>query len=289
MTNIQEFTTKEVPQWCPGCGNFIILAAVKSALSQLNLETHNTVVVSGIGCSGKDSHFFRTYGFEGIHGRVLPVATGVKLSNRKLTVLGMGGDGDAYGIGLNHFIHACRRNLDITYIVHNNEIYGLTTGQVSPTSMKGMKTKSTPHGVIEQPIHPLALAIASDATFVARGYSSNMPHLTKIVAEAIEHKGFSLIDIFQLCPSWNKVNTAEWFKDRLYDINEAGHDTSDKKKAFEKALEDVNTNYEKVPIGIFYKEERATYGDELPQIKEKELINHEIENIDMSKTLARFK
>ena len=174
------------------------------------------------------------------------------------------------------------------YIVHNNEIYGLTTGQVSPTSMKGMKTKSTPHGVIEQPIHPLALAISSDATYVARGYTGNIPHLTKLIMEGIQHKGFSLIDVFQICPSWNKVNTREWFKDRIYDINEGGHDPSNKEAAYAKALEDVNSGYERVPIGLFYKAERPTYGDELPQIKDRELVAHDLSNVDMSKTLAKF-
>ncbi len=286
MVDIMDLTTAEKPQWCPGCGNYGILIAVKNALANLGRESHNVAVVSGIGCSGKDSHYIRTYGFEGLHGRVLPVATGIKLANRKLTVIGMGGDGDGYGIGLNHLIHSCRRNLDITYIVHNNEIYGLTTGQVSPTSMKGMKTKSTPHGVIEMPIHPLALAISSDATFVARGYTGNIQHLTKLVEEAISHKGFALVDVLQVCPSWNKVNTPQWFKERIYDMNQAGHDPSDKLRAYEKALEDVMTGYEKVPIGVFYRTERSTYGDELPQIKDAELIEHDIMNVDMSKTLA---
>lgn len=287
MVDVKEFNTAEKPQWCPGCGNYAILMSVKTALANLGKKPHEVAVVSGIGCSGKDSHYIRTYGFEGLHGRVLPVASGVKLANRKLTVIGMGGDGDGYGIGLNHVIHSCRRNIDITYIVHNNEIYGLTTGQVSPTSMKGMKTKSTPHGVIEMPVHPLALAISSDATFVARGYTGDMKHLTSILEQAISHKGFALVDVFQICPSWNKVNTPQWFKDRIYNLNDAGHDQSDKIKAYEKALEDVSTNYEKVPIGIFYKVSRPSYGDELPQIKEKELVEHDIMNIDMSKTLAK--
>ncbi len=288
MATMADFGTRETPQWCPGCGDFNILTAVRAALAKTGKETHNTVVVSGIGCSGKTPHYIRTYGFESLHGRTLPVATGAKLSNRKLTVLAMGGDGDGYGIGLNHLMHTCRRNMDMTYIVHDNEIYGLTTGQASPTSMKGMKTKSTPHGLIELPIHPLALAITCDATFVARAYTGNIPHLTNIIAEGIQHKGFSLIDVLQVCPSWNRINTPDWFRTRIYDLQKEGHDSSDKTKAYEKALEDINSGYEKVPIGIFYKAQRPTYDDELPQLKDAELVNQDITKVDMSKTLAEF-
>lgn len=288
MATIADLTTKEIPQWCPGCGNFNIISAVKAALAKVGVGTHETVIVSGIGCASKSPHYVRTYGFESLHGRVLPVATGIKLSNRKLTVIGMAGDGDAYGIGLNHLIHTCRRNINMTYIVHNNSVYGLTTGQTSPTSMKGMKTKSTPHGVIELPIHPLALAITSDATFVARTYSGNLPHLVSTITEAIQHRGFALVDVLQLCPSWNKVNTPEWYKQRIYDLNKEGHDTTNKIKAYEKALEDLHTNYEKVPIGIFYKVQRPTYDDELPQVKEKELVEQAISNVRMDATLKEF-
>ncbi len=288
MINIADYIPKEQPQWCPGCGNYGITVAVRSALAKLGIETKDAVVVSGIGCSSKVPHYIRSYGFEGIHGRLLPVATGIKLANHRLTVVGMGGDGDGYGIGLNHFIQTCRRNLNITYITHNNEIYGLTTGQVSPTSMKGMKTKSTPHGVIEQPIHPLALAITSDATFVARGYSGNIPHLTNILVEAIKHKGFALVDVLQICPSWNKVNTPQWFKERLYDLNKEGHDVTDKDAAYKKALEDVNSNYERIPIGIFYKTEKPTYEDQLPQLEEKALVEKDISNINVEKLLKKF-
>ncbi len=286
MASVMDFTPKEQPQWCPGCGNFGIIMALRAALSKIGAETHTTVVVSGIGCSGKDAHYVRTYGYEGLHGRTLPVATGIKLANANLKVIAMGGDGDGYGIGLNHVIHSCRRNIDITYIVHNNAIYGLTTGQVSPTSMKGMKTKSTPHGVLEEPIHPLALAITSDATFVA--YSGNIPHMTQVFVEAIQHKGFALVDVLQICPSWNRVNTAEWYKPRIYDLNAKGHDTTNKIMAYEKALEDVSSNYERIPIGIFYKVIKPTYEDGLPQRKEKEIVDQDIHNIDMTRTLSKF-
>ncbi|MEM0438308.1 MAG: thiamine pyrophosphate-dependent enzyme, partial [Candidatus Micrarchaeia archaeon] len=171
---------------------------------------------------------------------------------------------------------------------HNNAIYGLTTGQTSPTSMRGMKTKSTPHGVLEEPIHPLALAIVSDATFVARGYSGNIPQLTEIFVQAITHKGFAHVDVLQACPSWNKVNTPEWFKGRIYDLAKEGHDPTNKEKALEKALEDVNSNYERIPTGIFYRVEKPTYEDGSPQMKDMPLARQDISRIDMSKTLSKF-
>ena len=288
MSTPKDFTPNEKPQWCPGCGNFGIIMALRSALAKAGKETHETVVVSGIGCSGKSSHYIKSYGYESLHGRTLPVATGVKLSNNKLTVLAMGGDGDGYGIGLNHFIHICRRNMDLTYIVHNNSIYGLTTGQVSPVSMKGMKTKSTPHGVIEQPIHQLALAITSDATFIARGYAGNMAQLADILTQAINHKGFALVDILQECPSWNKINSKEWIQQRIYNLNETGHDVTNRDAAYKKAMEDVESKYEKIPVGIFYKVDKPTYGDELPQIKDKSLVEHDLKSIDLTKTLKHY-
>ncbi len=288
MATVNDFTPKEQPQWCPGCGNFGIMLALRNALVKVGAETHNTVVVSGVGCSGKDAHYVRTYGYEGLHGRALPLATGIKLANSRLRVIAMGGDGDGYGIGLNHFVQTCRRNIGLTYIVHDNAIYGLTTGQTSPTSMKGMKTKSTPHGVLEEPIHPLALAITSDATFVARTYTGNIPHMIEVFTQALAHKGFALVDVLQICPSWNKVNTPEWFKTRIYDLNKEGHDVADKIKAYEKALEDVHSGYERVPIGIFYKVDKPTYEDGLPQRKEKEVFEHDISAINMEKTLAKF-
>ncbi|MFH1521184.1 MAG: thiamine pyrophosphate-dependent enzyme [Candidatus Micrarchaeota archaeon] len=277
-----DFNVKEKSQWCPGCGDHAIIGAVKAALNELGIEPYNTVISSGIGCSGKSPHYVNVYGFEGIHGRSLPVASGVKLANNKLTVLAMGGDGDGYGIGAGHFIHIMRRNYDLTYIVHDNQIYGLTTGQASPTSQLGMKTKTTPKGVVETPFNPLANAIVGGATFVARSFAGDMNHLKTMMKEAIAHRGFALLDVFQPCVTFNRINTYEFFTKRIYKLQEAGHDVEDRMKGLEKAFEAEKTDYEKLPIGIFYKVNRPTYEDTLPQIKEIPLVHHDLTKIDVS-------
>ncbi len=214
MGNIIEFNTKERSQWCPGCGDFAIVAALKGALADLDIPLHQTVISSGIGCSGKIPHYLNTYGFEGLHGRSLPVASGIKLANHKLNVIAMGGDGDGYGIGSGHFVHVMRRNYDMTYIVHDNQIYGLTTGQASPTTQLGMKTKTTPHGVVEYPFNPLATAIMGGATFVGRAFAGDMLHLKAIMKEAISHRGVALLDVLQPCVTFNKLNTYDYFTKR---------------------------------------------------------------------------
>ncbi len=262
MVEIKDFNTLGKPNWCPGCGNYGILMALKQALVELELEPHNIFISSGIGCSGKVPHWIRTYGIHGIHGRPLPPATGVHLANTELTVIAVGGDGDGYGIGTAHFIHTMRRNLDITYLVHNNMIYGLTTGQTSPTSSKGFRSKSTPAGVIEVPVNPIALALASGATFIARGFAGDVKHLRSLIVEGIRHRGFALIDIFQPCVTFNKINTYDFWKERVYKLEESGHDPRDKNLAWERAQE----NEDKIPIGVFYREERPTYADEIPHL-----------------------
>ncbi|MDD4151596.1 MAG: thiamine pyrophosphate-dependent enzyme [Candidatus Gracilibacteria bacterium] len=191
-------------QWCPGCGDTLIIAAIKSAFRELGIESHQRVVVSGVGCSGKASQYIDGYAAETLHGRTLPFATGVKMANPELTVMAVGGDGDGYGIGMGHFIHACKRDLDITYVVFNNETYGLTTGQASPTTPIGAKTKTTPTGNTSAPIDPIALALTSGAKFAKRGDSSKMAELKEIIKEAIQHKGFSLVDVTQVCPSFKR-------------------------------------------------------------------------------------
>lgn len=284
MATEKDFETTMKPTWCPGCGNFFLFSALKKALVELGVEPHNTAIVYGIGCSGNTSSFVNVYGVHSIHGRTLPVATGIKLSNHKLNVMCVAGDGDCYGIGVQHFIHAARRNLDITLLVHNNQIYGLTTGQTSPTSLKGFKSKTTPHGVIELPINPIALALGSDATFVARGFAGDIPHLTKLIQEGVKHKGFAIIDIFQPCITFNKLNTYDWFKQRVYRLEDTDYKPESKPKAFEKAMEFGK----KIPIGVFYKETRKTYGDELPQISEKPLVEQDITKVDPSKTFKEY-
>ncbi len=245
------------PTWCPGCGDFGVVAAVEGALKRLQIPSHNVVLVSGIGCSSNLPHFLSAYGFHAIHGRALPVAEGIRWANHGLTVIGTGGDGDGFGIGVGHFVHAMRRNIDLTYVTMDNQIYGLTTGQASPTSTLGQKTKSTPHGVIEAPIDPIALALASGATYVARGFSGDVKQLTDLVAGGIQHKGFALVDVFSPCVTYNKLNTFDFFRQRVYKLESAGHDPADIVKAWQRALEWGD----KIPIGLFYRTERPTYED----------------------------
>ncbi|MCX8198127.1 MAG: thiamine pyrophosphate-dependent enzyme [Candidatus Micrarchaeota archaeon] len=283
MVSIADLNNTNWVQWCPGCGDFGILIALKGALVKLGIEPHQTVVVSGIGCAGKLPHYIRTYGFEGIHGRVLPAASAINMANDRLTVVGVGGDGDGYGIGMGHFIHAMRRNYDIAYIVHNNEIYGLTTGQTSPTTKKGVKTKSTPHGNIETEVNPIMLALASGATFVARGYSGDIPHLTSLIAEGIAHRGFALIDVLQPCVTWRKDLPYELYQKMVYKLEKEGHDPSSFEAAIKKAQET-----ERWPIGVFYKTQKPIYTDDIPFIKEEPLVKHDISNVDISKFIEEF-
>ncbi len=249
--------TDTKPTWCPGCGDFGVVAAVEMAVKRLGIPSHNVVIVSGIGCSSNLPHFLSSYGFHGIHGRALPVAEGIRWANHGLTVIGTGGDGDGFGIGAGHFVHAMRRNVDLTYVTMDNQIYGLTTGQASPTSTMGQKTKSTPNGVIENPIDPIALALASGATYVARGFSGDVKHLADLVAKGIQHKGFALVDVFSPCVTYNKINTFDFFRQRVYKLESAGHNPADLVAAWQRSLEWGD----KIPIGLFYETDRPTYED----------------------------
>ena len=224
------------PDWCPGCGDFGVLSCVQKACAELGLRPHEILTVSGIGCSSNFPGYFNAYGMHTLHGRALAVATGAQLANHELTVVVTGGDGDGYGIGGNHFTHTARRNVDLTYIVMNNQIYGLTTGQVSPTSCQGMKTKSTPFGSVERPVNPITAAIMNGATFVARGFSGHGKHLIELMQKAIQHKGFALIDIFSPCVTYNHDNDYPFFRERIKKLEDEGHDPSDWKSACEKAL-----------------------------------------------------
>jgi 2-oxoglutarate/2-oxoacid ferredoxin oxidoreductase subunit beta len=284
MVSAAELLTPQKIQWCPGCGNFGIMMALKNAVVNLNLDPDKLAMVSGIGCSGKMPHYVRTYGFETLHGRVLPVAEAIRMANNGLTVIASGGDGDGYGIGMGHFMHAMRRNYNIAYFVHDNMVYGLTKGQVSPTSEKGYKSPTTPFGSIEVPVNPLALAITQGCTFVARGFAGDVKHLTWLMEEAIKHRGFALVDIFQPCVTFNKVNTYQFFQNKVYNLQDVNHDTSNKFEAWKKSQE----WNEKIPIGIFYKENRTLYEDELPQIKDKPLVQHDISNVDITPLYQEF-
>ena len=241
--------------WCPGCGNFSIRKAVVAALTELALPPHKVVFSSGIGQAAKAPHYIRVNVFNGLHGRSLPAATGIKLANPELAVFAESGDGCSYGEGGNHFLAAIRRNIDLTYLVHDNLIYGLTKGQASPTTPKGQKTKTQPHGAPSQPFNPLAVAVTMDAGFVARGFAGDIEHLAGLIVAAARHPGFSLIDVLQPCVSFNKVNTFAWYKERCYRLGN-DHDPTDRHAALEKALEWGDT----IPIGILWKSDRPPFG-----------------------------
>lgn len=246
---LKDYKADVPPDWCPGCGDFGVLNALQRSCAELGLAPHELLVVSGIGCSSNLPGFFRSYGVHSLHGRALPFATGAKLANHSLTVIATGGDGDGYGIGLNHFLQAMRRNINITYVVMNNEIYGLTTGQVSPTSEHGMVTKSTPGGNLEHMLNPLALALAMGCGYIARGFSGDPKHLAQLYQGGIQYPGFALIDVFSPCVTFNKQNTYEWFKKHVYKLEDQHHDPSDYHAAMDRAMEWG----EKIPIGLFYR------------------------------------
>jgi 2-oxoglutarate ferredoxin oxidoreductase subunit beta len=251
------------PDWCPGCGDFGVLAAVQKALVELQIPNHQVATVSGIGCSSNFPGFINTYGMHTLHGRSLPVASGLKLANHELTVLVTGGDGDGFGIGCGHFVHAMRRNINLNYFVLDNQIYGLTTGQTSPTSRIGMKTKSNPYGNMDTPVNPITLALSAGATFVGRGFSGDQKHLTELIKSAIQHKGFSFLDIFSPCVTYNKDNTFQWFRPRVKKLEDnADYDVTNWVGAMEKAT----VWGDEIPIGKFY--ERT----DLPSLEETEPV-----------------
>ena len=285
MANIKDYVGKIKPDWCPGCGDFGVLNALQRAITELDIPSHMVQVVSGIGCSSNLPGFINAYGFHGLHGRSLPVASGVKLGNHALTVIATGGDGDGYGIGVGHFVHTCRRNLDMTYIVMDNQIYGLTTGQASPTTEKDIRTKSTPEGTIETALSPMALALACGATYVARGFSGDNLHLAQLIKGAIEHKGFAVVDVFSPCVTYNKHNTYPWFREHIYKLEDERHDPSDFRLAMEKAFEWGA----RIPIGLFFKVERPTYEDEEPALRSGvPLVRQGVTRSDLSTLMESF-
>jgi len=261
------------PDWCPGCGDFGVLRSIQTAAGRLGIKPENLVIVSGIGCSSNLPGFIHAYGVHSLHGRSVPVATGLHLANTDLKVVMTGGDGDGYGIGVGHLIHAMRRNLDVTYIVMDNQIYGLTTGQTSPTTTKGHKTKSTPNGNFESPLNPLALAITSGATFVARGFSGEAKQLADLIQAGLDHRGFALIDVFSPCVTYNKVNTYPFFKERVYKLEDENWDASDFHKSLEKSFEWGD----RIPLGILYKTEQPTYEDSEPAFKNGPLVKQKLD------------
>lgn len=259
-----KFRSEIKPTWCPGCGDFGVLNSLQTACATLEIDPKDLVVVSGIGCSSNLPGFIHSYGMHTLHGRGVAVAQGVKLGNHNLTVVAAGGDGDGYGIGVGHFIHAMRRNLDMTYIVMNNQIYGLTTGQTSPTTAKAQKTKSTPGGNLENALNPLGLALMAGASFVGRGFSGDANGLADIMTQAIAHKGFSLVDVLSPCVTYNKLNTYAWFRERVYKLSEKGHDPAN----FEAALKACVDWDQRIGLGVLYKCERPTYEAQDPTLIE---------------------
>lgn len=269
MSTVDEYAG-QVPTWCPGCGNFPILEAVKGALVEMGLSPHQVLIVSGIGQSGKLPHYLRCNTFNGLHGRTLPVATGAKLANHDLVVIAVAGDGDCYGEGGNHLIHAIRRNVNITLLVHNNQIYGLTKGQASPTSESGLATKLQPGGVLLAPFNPISFAVSQNAGFVARSFAGDIPHLTGMIREAVQHRGFSLVDILQPCVTFNRLNTYSWYKERIYRLEE-GYAPEDRMRAFEKGLEWG----ERIPVGVIFRNSRPAFEEQIPALGKGPLVAQE--------------
>ena len=271
MVSIKDYDSDVENKWCPGCGNFGILAAMKDALAVQGISPEKILIISGIGQAAKTPHYLKCNLFHALHGRALPLATGAKIANHELTILVNSGDGDCYGEGGNHFMHAVRRNIDLALLVHNNKVYGLTKGQASPTSDVGMTTKIQSDGVISETFNPLSVALALGAGFVARSFSGKTEHLSKIIQEGIKHKGFSLIDILQPCVSYNHVNTFDWYKKRVYDLSEEGYIPD----GFNRAMEISRMWGDKIPMGIIYQKEKPSYTDKINKLKKDTLVSGE--------------
>ena len=285
---IESLDPKHTSQWCPGCGNFGIVMAVKKAILNLGIDPKDVLIVSGIGCSSKFPHNLKTYGIETIHGRALPVATGAKLANKDLHVIVVGGDGDGYGIGMGHLVHTMRRNINLTYLINNNEIYALTKGQTSPTTPKGKKTPSTPFGAIETPINPIDLALTCGATYIAKSFSGNIEHMTKMIEGGMKHNGFSIIDIAQICVSFNPLMNFNWYKQRIYNLEDV--EDYNKKDKFWAHRHAVESKEEKLGIGVYYHSDtdRETYIDDLPENKKESLVRQGIDNVSVDDILDGY-
>jgi len=269
--------------WCPGCGNFAILSAVKQALVASGLAPHQVLFVSGIGQAAKAPHYLNANHFDGLHGRSLPVATAAKLANPRLKVIVESGDGCNYGEGGNHFLNAIRRNIDITLLVHNNQVYGLTKGQASPTSEPGFITKAQPTGVAAEPFNPLVVAVALRAGFVARAFSGHTDHLVQTIQQGLAHRGFALIDILQPCVTFNKVNTFAWYKKRCYFLPD-GYDPAN----WELAMKTAHEWGERIPLGVIYRDARPSYEEHFPTLKQGPLVGREVNRDAFSGIMSDF-
>lgn len=276
-----QLNTAKFPTWCPGCGDFAIWGAVKSAIVSLDIPWEQLVVVYGVGCSGNMASFLKVYGYHGLHGRALPAAEGIKIANHKLKVIVVGGDGDLLGEGMGHFIASCRGNFDLTVILHNNQVYGLTTGQNAPTSLKGTKSKSTPLGVTDEPVNPVQLAIAAGAKHVARGFAGDMNHLSNLIKEGVAYDGFSLVDVLQPCVTFNKLNTYQWFRDRIEYLEKP------QTSAVEALREAAWTS--KIKIGTFYKANSVSFTKTLKLLETKTLIQQQPQSQDITKLYEKYR
>lgn len=273
MATFKDFRNDVKPNWCPGCGDYSVQAAIQRAAANVGLDPDNLAIISGIGCSGRISGYINSYGFHGIHGRSLPIAQGLKMANRDLTVIASGGDGDGYAIGMSHTIHAIRRNIDITYIVMDNQIYGLTKGQTSPRSEFGFVTKSTPKGSIESSLNIMEMAITAGATFVAQSFSSDLKELTSLIEQGINHKGFSLINVFSPCVTYNKVNTYDWFKEHLTSLSVVeNYDPTDRNVVMNTLMK-----YNGLVTGLIYQnKEKKSYQELVYHYSETPLVNADL-------------
>jgi len=260
----KDYASDVKPTWCPGCGDFGILAAVKAALLQVGLAPHQVLIVTGIGCGSKLPDYLRVNGILTLHGRPLPVATGARLANHSLKVLTVHGDGDGMGLGMGHFIHTARRNMDIVDIIQNNQVYGLTKGQYSPTSDPGFVTSTSPEGAIETAAHPTVLALAAGGTFIARGFAGDVKGLGDLIARAMQHKGYALVDVLQPCVTFNRKNTYDWYRERVYNLAETDHDPGNLAAAFQKAQEWGD----RIPMGVIYQTQRPTYEEQVVALQE---------------------
>jgi 2-oxoglutarate ferredoxin oxidoreductase subunit beta len=284
VANNTRFEISRETAWCPGCGNFGILSGLSEALTELGLSPNQVLFVSGIGQAGKTPHYIKGNVLNTLHGRTLPTATGAKLANADLTVIAIGGDGDGYAEGGNHFLHAVRKNVNITYLVHVNQVFGLTKGQASPTSGQGMVTSTTPFGVANEPFNAIATAITLNGSFVARSYAGDRAHLVKTIKAAVQHEGFALVEILQPCVTFNKINTYQFYRERVYDLNEAGHDPTDRASAWERSWEWGD----RIPIGIFYQVSRPTLDKQHPALREGPLVRREFNPAVVQQVLDRY-
>lgn len=283
--DLSQYHTQDTPNWCPGCGNFGIWVAIKNAIKQAEISEHNVVIVGDIGCSGKLAYWTDVNGFGGLHGRSVPIAEGIKMANQDLTVLVVTGDGGLLSEGLQHFIHACRRNVNITVVMHNNQLYGLTKGQASSTSEKGYTSSTTPDGSYETPLNPALLAINSQATFVAAGFAGKTPHLTEMISAAIRHQGFAYVDAYQPCVTYNYINTYAFYAEKSYMLAETDYEPTNRKQAMIKALE-VDEG-ERFPLGILYQDSSQATLTENVLSSPRNLVKRDIQGISVKELVMR--